>query len=174
MKVLGRSHEPALTIAALIARRNVQLSASVNAIITCMKVGIVLPAFLGRIHPRFRTAAEGTVVMAAAAALIAALLPISLLAQMVSIGALSAFIAVAGAVLRLRRTCPLAHRPLRTPFMPFVPMGAIFACGYMVLGLPPATWFRFGLWLALGLSIYYALYGRRSEGRPCNRSNVDS
>ena len=35
---------------------------------------------------------------------------------------------------------------------------------YMAAGLPSATWWRFGLWILLGLAIY-ALYGARSNRR---------
>jgi len=31
-------------------------------------------------------------------------------------------------------------------------------CLYLMLGLPWATWLRFGLWLAAGLAVYFA-YG---------------
>ena len=33
------------------------------------------------------------------------------------------------------------------------------ACLYLMLGLPWITWIRFGLWLLVGLVIYFA-YGR--------------
>jgi basic amino acid/polyamine antiporter, APA family len=126
--------------------------------------GLVPPIF-GRIHPRFRTPVAGTVICAVVACLIAAFLPIGLLGQMVSLGALLAFIAVAVGVLVLRRTQPTAPRPYRTPFVPLIPIGAIAVCGFMILGLPSATWQRFGYWMLLGLVIY-ALYGRSSRPLP--------
>jgi APA family basic amino acid/polyamine antiporter len=158
--------QPVVEIGAMVGMFSVLLVVLMaqSRILYAMAIDGLLPPIFGRIHHLFRTPSVGTGVVAAVAALIAALLPISLLVQMVSIGALLAFVAVAAAVLRLRRTLPNADRPFRTPFVPLVPAGAILVCGYMILGLPPATWLRFGLWLATGMSVY-AIYGRRSRGQ---------
>jgi len=43
-----------------------------------------------------------------------------------------------------------------------VPLGAIASCGYLMFELPPVTWIRFFVWMAVGLVIYY-LYGFRSS-----------
>jgi basic amino acid/polyamine antiporter, APA family len=124
----------------------------------------LLPAPLGRLHSRHRTPVAATVVTAVIAAALSAILPISVLGQMVSIGVLAAFIAVALAVLVWRRKYPRALRPFRTPGVPAVPVGAVLVCGYMAVGLPATTWWRFGFWLLLGLVIYW-LYGARSSRR---------
>jgi basic amino acid/polyamine antiporter, APA family len=124
----------------------------------------LLPAPLARLHARHRTPAAATALTAVIAAVLSVLLPISMLGQMVSIGVLSAFIAVAAAVLVWRRKYPHTVRPFRTPWVPAVPVGAILVCGYMAVGLPAATWWRFALWLLAGLGIY-RLFGARSTGR---------
>jgi APA family basic amino acid/polyamine antiporter len=124
----------------------------------------LLPAPLARLHVRRKTPAVATALTAILAAVLSATLPISLLGQMVSIGVLTAFVAVALAVLVWRAKYPKAPRPFRTPWVPAVPVGAVLVCGYMAAGLPSATWWRFGLWILLGLAIY-ALYGARSNRR---------
>jgi APA family basic amino acid/polyamine antiporter len=124
----------------------------------------LLPAPLARLHVRRKTPAVATALTAVLAAVLSATLPISLLGQMVSIGVLTAFVAVALAVLVWRAKYPQAPRPFRTPWVPAVPVGAVLVCGYMAAGLPAATWWRFGLWILLGLAIY-ALYGARSNRR---------
>jgi APA family basic amino acid/polyamine antiporter len=43
-----------------------------------------------------------------------------------------------------------------------VPVAGILSCGYLMLGLPWITWIRFGLWLLVGLVIYFAYGFRRS------------
>jgi len=120
----------------------------------------MLPAALARLHARHKTPVVATILTTVLAALLSEVLPIGLLGQMVSIGVLSAFIAVACAVLVWRRKYPLLARPFRTPWVPAVPIGAVLVCGYMAAGLPPATWWRFAAWIVLGLGIY-ALYGAR-------------
>ncbi len=133
----------------------------------------LLPVPLARLHARHRTPAVATVVTAVIAAALSAVLPISMLGQMVSIGVLAAFIAVALAVLVWRRKYPQALRPFRTPAVPAVPVGAVLVCGYMAAGLPAATWWRFGLWLLLGVAIYW-LYGARSSRRTSMVSPSDA
>ncbi len=125
----------------------------------------LLPTPLARLHARRSTPATATVFAAVCAAALSELLPISLLGQMVSIGVLAAFMAVACAVLAWRRKYPQAARPFRTPWVPAVPIGAVLVCGYMAAGLPTATWWRFAVWLLLGLAIY-GLYGTRGRRRP--------
>src|SRR5580704_1270592 len=133
----------------------------------------LLPAPLARLPARHRTPAVATGVTAVIAAALSAILPISFLGQMVSIGVLTAFIAVALAVLVWRRKYPQALRPFRTPAVPGVPVGAVLVCGYMAAGLPAATWWRFGLWLLLGIAIYWA-YGARSSRRMSVVSSGDA
>jgi len=125
----------------------------------------LLPAPLARVHARWRTPVVATVVTALIAAVLSRVLPISMLGQMVSIGVLTAFIAVALAVMVWRRKYPHLARPFRTPWVPVVPVGAIVICGYMAVGLPAATWWRFCGWMVLGLVIY-AAYGARHRQLP--------
>ncbi len=82
------------------------------------------------------------------------------------IGALLAFIAVAaaGVLVLTAHVDRVCRASFRTPFVPWVPIGAIIVCGCMMIGLPLATWLRFAVWLGLGLCIY-ALYGRDRTGK---------
>jgi APA family basic amino acid/polyamine antiporter len=123
----------------------------------------LLPEPLARLHPSWKTPVAGTVATVIAASVLAVLIPISVLGQMVSIGVLAAFIAVALTVLVWRRDRPDAPRPFRTPWVPAVPIGAILVCGYMAVGLPLATWWRFAAWIALGCGLYW-VYGARTAG----------
>ncbi|MHA6630794.1 amino acid permease [Pseudonocardia sichuanensis] len=120
----------------------------------------LLPTPIGTVHPRFGTPHRMTIIGAVVVALIAATTPISELADMVSIGALSAMIIVAIAVPVLRRTRPDLERPFRVPFSPVVPILAAVACFYLMLNLELISWLRFAVWLAIGLLIYL-FYGRR-------------
>lgn len=119
--------------------------------------GLLPPAF-ARIHPTYKTPHIGSIVTGIGAALFAGLFPLDLLGDLVSIGTLLAFGVVSMGVLILRRTMPDAHRPFRTPFMPFTPLAAVASSAALMLSLSNGTWWRLALWLALGAAVYGA-YG---------------
>lgn len=120
----------------------------------------LLPAYMSRCHPRFKTPHVATVITGVFAAAIAAVFPLDLLADLISIGILLAFAVVCIGVLILRKTRPDAHRPFRVPWAPFTcVLGALWCLG-MTLTLSTPTWARLLIWTILGMSIY-AFYGFR-------------
>ncbi len=125
--------------------------------------GLVPPVF-ARVHPRFHTPHWGTLICGLSVAVLAGLFPISILVQLVSVGTLIVFMAVAVSVIVLRHSDPQRHRPFRTPFVPAVPIGACLICGGLLILIPLSTWTVYGIWVALGIAIYWA-YGGRSAGR---------
>jgi APA family basic amino acid/polyamine antiporter len=104
-------------------------------------------------------------------AIMAALIPLAQLAELVNIGTLFAFLLVNIGVIVLRRIEPDMERPFRVPFVPLFPLIGAALCIYLMTRLQATTWWRFGIWLAIGLLIY-AFYGRlhsrvqRGEGQP--------
>jgi APA family basic amino acid/polyamine antiporter len=119
----------------------------------------LLPPFVQKIHPRFRTPYITSIVTGLAVAIPAAILPVRDAAKLVSIGTLLAFVIVCTGVLVLRIREPNLPRPFKTPFVWFVaPMGALSAA-YLMFYLDLQTWFRLLIWLAIGLTIYF-LYSR--------------
>ena len=126
---------------------------------TMSKDGLLPPVF-GKVHPKFQTPWLATLLTGAAAMVCAALLPIGLLGELVSIGTLLAFAIVCAGVLVLRRTDPERPRPFRVPLSPLVPALGIASCLYLMLGLPADTWARLVVWMGLGLVIYF-MYGRK-------------
>src|SRR6185295_1887705 len=82
----------------------------------------LLPQWVGRIHPRFRTPWISSIVVGLAIGMVAGLLPIDILGNLVSIGTLFAFIIVCAGVWVLRRTRPDLQRPFQTPAVPLVPL----------------------------------------------------
>jgi APA family basic amino acid/polyamine antiporter len=126
---------------------------------TMSKDGLLPPVF-SAVHPKFRTPWLASLLTGVFAMVMAGLLPIGLLGELVSIGTLLAFAIVCAGVLVLRYTDPGLARPFRTPLVPLVPLGGIAACVYLMSGLPPDTWARLIIWMAIGLAIYF-LYGRR-------------
>ena len=119
----------------------------------------LLPGLFAKIHPRLQTPYLSQMLIGLIVAITAALVPIDILGELVSIGTLFAFILVCGAVIYLRRSASGAKRPFRVPNVPVVPGLGILFCLLLMAGLPLTTWIRLAVWLVIGL-VVYALYGR--------------
>jgi len=120
----------------------------------------LLPGFFSVIHPRFRTPWLSTLSVGFFVALLAASLPINQLGDMVNIGTLLAFAIVCGGVWVLRRRNPGLPRPFKTPLVPLVPILGIGFSLWWMYNLPGITWLRLGVWLVLGMFVYFG-YGRK-------------
>jgi basic amino acid/polyamine antiporter, APA family len=83
--------------------------------------------------------------------------------DLTNIGTLFAFALVCAGVLVLRVSEPNRERPFKVPLVWVVAPLGVVACLYIMYGLPPQAWVRFGWWLLLGLLIY-AFYGYRHSG----------
>jgi len=121
--------------------------------------GLVPQSFFGAVHPKFRTPYKSTILTGLFVATMAALLPLRVLAELVNIGTLLAFVIVCAAVLIMRYKHPEAERPFRVPFFPVVPILGILTCLLLMFSLPVENWWRLFVWLGLGFVIYFS-YGR--------------
>ncbi|MVZ60828.1 amino acid permease [Sphingobacterium humi] len=92
----------------------------------------------------------------------AGFVPVSDLGHMVSIGTLFAFSLVCIGVLVLRKTNPEIERPFKTPLVPLVPILGILVCVGLMAGLPIESWERLGIWMAIGVAVYFA-YGYKNS-----------
>jgi basic amino acid/polyamine antiporter, APA family len=119
----------------------------------------LLPPALGRVHKEYRTPHVATLLTGGIAALMAGLFPIGILAELVSIGTLVAFVMVCISVLVLRYKRPDLHRPFRVPAPWFVCTTGAFFCGLMAVSLPADTWWRLVIWMLIGTVVYFT-YGR--------------
>jgi len=80
----------------------------------------LLPKMFSDVHPSLGTPHKSQLLIGIIVAVVAALTPIDILGEMVSIGTLFAFVLVCGAVVYLRKSDAAVARPFRTPGVPFV------------------------------------------------------
>lgn len=122
----------------------------------------LLPKFFGDLHPKFKTPWKTNLFFMIFVSIFAGLVPVKELGHMVSIGTLLAFCLVCIGVLVMRKKMPDAPRTFKTPLVPFVPIAGILVCGYLMCSLPMESWIRLGIWMALGILIYF-LYSQKNS-----------
>jgi basic amino acid/polyamine antiporter, APA family len=117
-------------------------------------------SFFGAVHPKFRTPWKSTILTGLIVATLGAFLPLRILAELVNIGTLLAFVIVCAAVLIMRVKHPEAERPFKAPLAPLTPILGILTCLMLMFSLPVENWFRLFGWLLLGFLIYFG-YGHK-------------
>ena len=118
----------------------------------------LLPKSFAKIHPRTKIPFMTTLMTGVIVAVWSLFGDAAETYDLTNIGTLSAFMLVSIGVLVLRYTDPDRERPFRVPFVWVVSILSTLACGYIMLGLPRSAWERFGIWLTLGLVLYF-VYG---------------
>ena len=119
----------------------------------------LLPSRFATVNARTMTPVSNTVIVATAAAVLAAFVPLDKLADMVSIGTLTAFIVVSVGVIVLRVRQPDLPRGFKVPGYPVTPVLSVLACGYILASLHWYTWIAFTGWVSLAL-LFYFVWGR--------------
>ncbi|MDI9314243.1 MAG: amino acid permease [Hydrotalea sp.] len=119
----------------------------------------LLPVGLSAVNPKAKVPRIIITGVGIIAALIAGFFPLTELSELINIGTLAAFLLVCLSVVLLRLTHPTLPRPFKNPLgIAGSVLGAVASFALM-LALPALTWWRFAMWLLLGLVIYFA-YGR--------------
>ena len=115
----------------------------------------LMPPFFSNVNARTQTPVSNIVFVGLVCATFAGFVPLGELAELVNIGTLFAFVMVCIGVIVLRVTQPSLKRPFRTPWYPLIPILGALSCGALMGFLPAITWWRFGIWLGLGLIFYF-------------------
>ena len=121
----------------------------------------LLPPSFARVHPKFRTPHVTTILTGVAVGVTAMFTSLDEMVDLTNIGTLFAFLLVSIGIIVLRVRDPGRERAFRVPGGPFlIPLLAAVSCVGLAYYLPPRSWMRFVIWLAVGLVIYL-LYGYR-------------
>lgn len=140
-----------------------------NRVLFAMSRDGLLPRSLAKTSDR-GVPVKITVLVGIVVAFFAGLVPLSELASLINIGTLFAFVLVSVGVMVLRRQRPDLKRGFRAPLVPLVPVLAILACTWLMLNLTLETWLRFGIWMVLGIVVYFtysmhhSVLGKRNRG----------
>lgn len=123
----------------------------------------LLPPFVNRVHPRFRTPWITSIVTGIGVAIFSAVFNVREAGSLCSIGTLLAFVIVSIGILVLRVREPDLPRRFKVPAVWFVaPAGALSAL-VLMLSLPWETWRRLLIWFAIGIVIYFCYGVRKSK-----------
>jgi APA family basic amino acid/polyamine antiporter len=147
-------------IAGLTSVLLVQLYAQPRIVFAMAKDGF-LPPRLAVLHARHHTPHVLTWINGGICAVCAGLLPITILAELTSIGTLFAFVLVGAGVMLLRYQRPDAPRKFKVPGGPvLVPGLCMGASAVLMYTAAAATLWRLVIWMALG-GLLYGFYGHR-------------
>jgi len=118
----------------------------------------LLPKWAAKIHPKTRIPWATTLLSGIFVASWSLIGDAGETYDLTNIGTLFAFMLVSIGVLVLRYKEPERPRPFKVPLVWPVCVLSALACLFIMKGLPDVAWERFGIWLAIGLVLYFA-YG---------------
>jgi len=123
----------------------------------------LLPPVFAKVHPVYRTPWVTTIWTGAVVGVMAMFCNIDEMVNLCNIGTLFAFVLVCAGIIVLRIKDPNRVRPFRAPGGYATPVLGILFCLGLMHGLGRTNWIRFGVWLAIGLVIYYFYSRHHSE-----------
>ncbi len=123
----------------------------------------LVPKIFSDVHPKFHTPYKSNWIFLVLVGAFAAFVPGDIVGDMTSIGTLFAFMLVCAGVWIMRIKNPEIPRQFKTPLVPLVPILGIIVCGAMIAGLGWTNWLRLGVWLLIGLIIYFGYSRKHSK-----------
>ncbi len=138
----------------------VNILAQTRLFFSMAKDGLLPNNFFGKLHPTRKTPFNATIITGIAIATVAGMFPLSLIAKLVNIGTLFAFVIIIIAVFIMRKQNPGTTSGFRVPALPLIGAIGITFNVVMMLSLGWENWLRLFLWMAIGLAIYF-FYGMK-------------
>ena len=134
----------------------------------------LLPPVFAKVHPKFKTPHVTTILTGVVVGVFSAVMSIDEMVDLTNIGTLFAFVLVCVGITILRYKEPNRARPFKVPFGAWLlPMMGAVSCVFLMVYLPPTSWWRFVAWLMIGLSVYLSYgYAKSVLGRKVNRSET--
>ncbi|MFJ9692924.1 amino acid permease [Kitasatospora sp. NPDC101183] len=123
----------------------------------------MLPKRFAEVSPRTGTPVWNTIVVGLGVGALAAFVPLTVLADITSLGTLVAFSVVAVGVIILRRTQPNLPRGFKVPGYPVVPLISIGFCVYLITGLHADTFRAGAIALAVAVVVYFGYSIKHSK-----------
>jgi APA family basic amino acid/polyamine antiporter len=128
-----------------------------------MSVDGLVPKVFSELHPKYRTPYKSNLLFFLFVGAFAAFVPGDIVGDMTSIGTLFAFILVCAGVWIMRKRNPELPRQFKTPLVPLVPILGMGVCGAMIFGLGWPNWMRLGIWMVIGVVIYFTYSVKNSK-----------
>lgn len=134
----------------------------------------MLPKIFSKTHARTHVPVANTLIVCFFVALLAAIFPLDILAELTCLGTLTIFAVVSLAVIILRHTEPDLPRTFRVPFSPFVPLLSLAFCIYLIANLPIQTYILFAVWITIAIFVYFLYSFRHSKLKATIPTNLSA
>ena len=121
----------------------------------------LLPPFFAKVHPQFKTPHVATIITGVFVGIASLFSSLDEMVNLTNIGTLFAFLLVCIGIIILRVREPNRERGFRVPGGTWLlPVLGAASCVFLARYLPRESWWRFGIWLAVGIVVYF-FYGYR-------------
>lgn len=133
----------------------------------------LIPKIFSDLHPKFKTPYKSNLMLLIMVGSFAAFVPGSVAGDLTSFGTLFAFVIVCAGIIVMRRKFPNLHRPFRTPLVPLVPILGILVCLFMIVALDLTTLAVAGIWMVVGVLIYFTYSKKNSKLNQSEEENSE-
>ncbi|APU70548.1 amino acid permease [Companilactobacillus crustorum] len=118
----------------------------------------LLPKQMGEVDEKFSVPKNAVLLAMVVQAIFAGLVPLTELTSLINAGTLLAFVFISFGIIPLRRRKDIPNDGFKMPWYPFLPILAGVASLYFLLMLPTISKISVGVWIVIGIIVYFA-YG---------------